>query len=157
MGERIEREIGFFNRVAGHTYDTVYDLLFTTERVIALIVQHPLDMPVNLSVVGIFLGGRLGVRDERSARIKLAEERRRFYEENGIDELANYHRFNFQIPYNEITSIELIRGLLKARVKFHISGPTRGERKIQFTFPKRRVPEVLDLLEKTIPSRLIKK
>jgi hypothetical protein len=41
----MEKIIGSLVGVNGHTFDIVYDLFFTTERVIAVIIRHPADNP----------------------------------------------------------------------------------------------------------------
>ena len=53
----MERRIGFLERVSGHTYDTIYDLLFTTERVITLMVQHPTEVPHQFGITELLFGG----------------------------------------------------------------------------------------------------
>ena len=96
----MEKNIGSLEQVSGHTYDTIYDLVFTTERVIAVIIQHPNDIMYKFGVSGMLLGGKLGGGNDRPQRMRIAEERRRDYEEKTFDELVDSHRFNFEIGKN---------------------------------------------------------
>ena len=41
----LEEVIGSLVGVSGSSFDTLYDLFFTTERVIAVLIQHPADVP----------------------------------------------------------------------------------------------------------------
>jgi hypothetical protein len=152
----MEKSIGFLGRVSGHTYDTIYDLLFTTERVIAVIVKHPTDQPFKFGVTELFIGGKLGKLNERFDRKRFTEERLRDYKEQTFDELLASHRFNFVIPYNKITSVEVIRGLFQARLKFHISNSSFVERTIHFNLAKNRIPEARNLLDLALPLKIKK-
>lgn len=146
----MERSIGFLDRVSGHTYDTIYDLLFTSERVIAVIVKHPTDQPFKFGVTELFLGGQLGKLGERPERKRFAEERLRDYKEKTFDELLASHRFNFEIPYNKVTSFEVTRGLFHGRLKFQLSDPSFAGRTIRFTIAKNQVSDARNLLDKVL-------
>jgi hypothetical protein len=150
----MERSIGFLGRVSGHTYDTIYDLLFTTERVIVIIVHHPTDVQFKFGVTELFLGGQLARKRERFDRKKFAEERLCTYKEKTFDELLTSHRFNFEIPYNKVTSFEVTRGLFQARLKIHISGPSFKERTIQFTLAKNQISDARNLLDLVLPLKI---
>lgn len=150
----MEENIGSLERVSGHTYDTIYDLIFTTERVIAVIIQHPNDALCKFDATALLLGGRLARGKGRFQRMKIAEERRREYKENPFDELVAGHRFSFEIFYSTVTSVELTGGLFKSRLKFHISRPSTPERSIRFTFAKKQLPNARHLLELALPSKI---
>jgi hypothetical protein len=153
----MEKSIGALERVRGHTHDTIYDLLFTTERVIAVIIEHPTDVPLRFGVTELFLGGQLLKQSQRPERMRIAEERRRAYKEKTLDELAVSHRFNFEIRYRVITSLEITRGLFQSRLKFHISGPSIAERTIQFTLTKDQAPKARHLIDQVLSSKIKKK
>jgi hypothetical protein len=148
----MEQSIGLLERVSGHTYDTIYDLVFTTERVIALVVEHPADVAFKFGIAEMVLGGQLGKQSERLDRRRIGEERRKVYREKGLDELVASHRFNFEIPYGAVTSVRLIRGFFRPRLKFHISGPSIAARTIRFTLAENQVQKVRDLLDAVLPS-----
>jgi len=150
----MENNIGSLEWVSGHTYDTIYDLVFTTERIIAVIIQHPNDNIFKFGVAGMLLGGKLAGGNDRPRKMKIAEDRRREYKEKTFDELVGSHRFNFEIPYRTVTSVELSRGLFKSRLKFRISRPSIPKHKIQFTLAKNQLPKARELLEQVLPSKL---
>jgi len=138
----VEENIGFLRRVSGHTFDTIYDLLFTTERVVALIVEHPSDVqPRKPGMTEMLIGSRMGRQRERIERKKIAEERRRLYDEKGLDELIGLHRLNFEIPYRDIASVEVGRGLLQSALKFHLSGTSEPGRTIRFRLKRKQEEE----------------
>jgi len=153
----MERSIGFLGRVSGHTYDTIYDLLFTSERVIAIIVKHPTDVQFKLGVTELFLGGQLAKLSEPPNRRSVAEDRLRTYKEKTYDDLLASHRFNFEIPYSKIISVEVARELFQARLKFHISGPSFKERTIRFTLAKNQVLDARNLLDLVLPLKIKKR
>jgi hypothetical protein len=153
----MEKSIGFLGRVKGHTYDTIYDLLFTTERVIAIIVQHPTDVPYKFGAMELFFGGQLAKQIDRPESKRVAEGRRRLYEEKTPDELAVSHRFNFEIRYSMVTSVEVTRGLLRSQLKFHLSGPSIAGRSIHFTLTKEQVPNARQLIDLVLPLEIKEK
>ncbi len=150
----MEERIGLIEQVSGHTYDTIYDLLFTTERVIAVIIQHPTDVPYKTNVMDLFIGGQLSKQRERPERRRLADERRRACREKPLDELVASHRLNFEIRYSAVTSVEVRRGFFRSQLKFHISGPSTAERIFRFTFPGVQVPNARGLIEQVLPLKV---
>jgi hypothetical protein len=150
----MEKKIGSLEHVSGHTYDTIYDLLFTTERIIAVIIRHPNDSIHRIGLTGLLLGERLAGGNNRFQRLKVAEERRRGYQEKSFDEIVKSHRFNLEIRYDKVTSVEITRGIFKSRLRFRISLPSISERAIQFTLSKNQVPTARNLLDLALPSKL---
>jgi hypothetical protein len=153
----MEKSIGFLGRVKGHTYDTIYDLLFTTERLIAIIVQHPTDVPYKFGAMELFFGGQLAKQSDRLERKRVAEERSLLYEEKTLDELAVSHRFNFEIHYNMVKSVEVTRGLFRSQLKFRLSGPSIAGRSIHFTLTKEQVPNARQLIDLVLPLEIKEK
>ena len=150
----MERSIGFLEGVSGHTYDIVYDLLFTTERVIALNIQHPAEMPFNFGVKELLFGGLLNRQREKFDRKKSAEERLHAYEEKGFDELLAGHRFNIEIPYREVNSVEIIRGWFQTRLKFKIDSPSLPGSVLYFTLTRDQVLEAQKLIKRPLPLKI---
>ena len=150
----VEQNIGFLRRVSGHTFDTIYDLIFTTERVIALIVEHPGDVSHKFGMMEILIGGQLGRQGERVEKKRIAQERRRLYEEKSLDELTGLHRLNFEIYYGQIASVEVKRGLLQSVLKFHLSGPPGSIRTIRFRLGRGQADEAQGLVERTPLSKV---
>ncbi len=150
----MEKVIGVLDRVSGHTYDTIYDLIFTNERVIAVIVQHPSDEIHKLGLRGLLIGGRLAKGRKRPERIGITEERRRGYEGKTFDELIASHRFNFEICYNFVTSVEITRRFLKSHLKFRISRPSIPDFTIHFTLTKDQFLNARQLVDLALPSKI---
>jgi hypothetical protein len=153
----MEQSIGLLERVSGHTYDTIYDLVFTTERVIALVVEHPTDVTFKFGIAEMVLGGQLGKQSERVDRKRIGEERRKAYGEKGLDQLVISHRFNFEIRYGAVASVRLIRGLFRPRLKFDISGPSIAARTIRFTLAGNQFQKARDLLDTVLPLMIKEK
>ena len=133
---RMERKIASLRRVSGHTYDTVYDLVFTTERVLALIVWHPGDAPNRFGMAEMLIGGQFAKLKERAAKAGLIEERRALHEKISLDEVLGLHRLNFEIPYQSIAAVEVKRGLFRSSLEFRITGAAGAERTIRFTLAR---------------------
>jgi hypothetical protein len=150
----MENKIGSLEHVTGHTYDTIYDLLFTTERVIAVIIRHPNDFIHKIGLTGLLLGERLSGGNNRFQRVKIAEERRCDYQEKTFDEIMGSHRFNFEIRYSTVTSVEITRGLFKSRLLFCISRPSIPEHTVYFTLTKRQVPNARNLIDLALSSKM---
>ncbi len=143
---RMEKKIASLRHVSGHTYDTVYDLVFTTERMLALIVWHPGDAPVRFGMMEMFIGGQLSKRSERAAKVGLIEERRTLHEEKRLDEVIGLHRLNFEIPYRSIASVEVKRGLFRSYLELRIIGASGIERTIRFTLARAQHREALAIV-----------
>jgi hypothetical protein len=150
----MEDRIGLIEQVRGHTYDTIYDLLFTTERVIAVIIQHPTDVPYKPGVMDLFFGGQMAKQRELPERRRLAKERRLAYKEKPFDELVTSHRSNFEIRYSTVTSIEVTRGFFHSHLKFHISGPSAAGRTFHFTLAGVQVPNARHLIDLVLPLKV---
>jgi hypothetical protein len=150
----MERSISFLEGVSGHTYDIIYDLLFTTERVIALNIHHPSEMPYNFGVKELLLGGLLTRHKERFDRKKSVEERLSAYEEKGFDELLAGHRFNFEIPYPMVNSVEVTSGWFQTRLKFHLNSPSVTGTTLHFTLTKDQVPAAQKLIKLALPLQV---
>ncbi len=146
-----EKRIGFLTRVSGHTFDTLYDLIFTSQRVIAVIVSHPSDEPFRFGFKELFFGSRRNKWESLRAE-RPAEERLHAYEDLSLEELLNRHRFSFQIPYHQVVQAEVSEGRFQKRLNFHLSGPTAPGRVVRFTLQKSQVEEARRLLSLVFSS-----
>jgi hypothetical protein len=149
----MEKSIGFLEGVSGHTYDTIYDLLFTTERVIALLVRHPTEVPYKFGVTELLLGGHLARQLERLDRRNSTPERLHTDQEKTFNELLASHRFNFDILYNMVTTVEVTRGLFQTRLKFQLNSPSTTRKTIHFTLTKDQVPKAHNLINLALPLK----
>jgi hypothetical protein len=151
--KNMEKIVGCLAGVSGHTYDIIYDLLFTTERIIALIVQHPADVPYKFGVTDLLFGGLSARRGRRFDRKPSAEERLGTYQGKTMEELLTGHAFNFEIPYKTVRAVEITRGWRHRRLKFHLDIPPIPGRIIQFTLAEDQVSQARDLLKSALPLK----
>ena len=153
----MEQIVGSLYGVSYHTFDTLYDLLFTTERVIACIVQHPNDFRYRLTLKEFFFGHILAKRTEQFKRKEIAQERRHRLQAKPISELVTLHSSNFEIRYSEITSVEITRGLFQPQLKLDTSKLSTTKQIIRFTIPKSQITEAQRLLRLVLASRVREK
>jgi hypothetical protein len=152
--QTMEERLGLLEQVSGHTYDTIYDLLFTTERIIAVLIQHPTDVPYKTNVMDLFIGGQLTKQRELPERRRIADERRHACKEKPLDELVASHRLNFEIRYNSVTSVEVRRGFFRSHLKFHVIRPSTAKHTFHFTLRGVQVPNARHLVEQVLPLKL---
>lgn len=153
----MEKIVGSLAGVSYHTFDTLYDLVFTTERVIAVIIQHPNDIPYHPSLKGFFFGGMPAKRAEQSERAKIAQARRRNLQEKPINELMAMHPLNFEIRYKEIASVETKHGLFMSQLRFNSSNLSTTRQKIHFILAKEQISDAQRLLESVLASKIKRK
>ena len=141
------------HEVNGHTFDIVYDICLTTDRVIAVLIRHPSDVASQASWSRIFIGDLGSRHKEEQESDKIAAQRHSNSQNLSPDELLALHPRNFQISNNDINLIELKRGILGLyHLKFHC---IISDRKLSrdFTIHKDQVQEFILLLRKTFPSK----
>jgi hypothetical protein len=132
-----------------------YDLFFTTERVIAAVIHHPLDNPKPTSVWqpmfvgGFWSAGREGLRRERAAK-----EKRRSFRAMTPDELLSTNPRNLEIRYSQIDSAEIKHRFLQRKLVFHLSTPANKGRTVDFNLSKKQVPEAKRLLKEASLSEV---
>lgn len=154
MSTPVEQLIGTIAGVRVHTYDTIYDMLVTTERVVLALVQHPQDIPASSGMAELLVGRWLANRRERVERAKLAEKRRRAYHDMMADEVLAGDRRNFQLPYADIQRVRVSKGLFGAELVFHLT-PAKGvSHQRRLFLGKEQVPEAKRLLGRAIPLKL---
>jgi hypothetical protein len=150
----MEQIVGSLFGVSYHTFDTLYDLLFTTERVIACIVQHPNDFRYRLTLKEFFIGHILAKRTEQFKRTEIAQKRRHRLQAKPISELVTLHPSNFEIRYGEINSVEITRGLFQPQLKLDTSKVPTTKQIIRFTIPKSQITEAQRLLKLVLASKV---
>jgi hypothetical protein len=155
----MEKIVGSLVGVSYHSFDTVFDLLFTTERVVAFIIQRPADIPYPLTSrwEWIFLGGMWAKRREQLERAKTTQLRRRSLQEKTIDELVAMHPSNFEIRYSAVTSVEIKRGLFQSQLVFGAPKPSTTRQIIRFNLSKNQIPDAQRLLELVLASKIKEK
>ena len=150
----MEKKISIIENVNGHTYDTVYDLVFTTERIIVVVIKHPLDTPVKFGATDIFIGKWATSKADKIEKLNIADDRRQQISKKSYDELISAHRYNFEIPYKNVKSVKLKKGLLRAHLEIRIDIENK-DYKIPYSFAKKMVPEVITILEQVLSSKIV--
>jgi hypothetical protein len=150
-----EKIIGSLVNVSGHTFDIRYDLFFTTERVIAVLIQHPSESPLGVTSFwkSALLGDVLSGQGGKLERIRAGQRRRRGLEGMTPDELVGANPRNFAIPYGEIASAEVRRRFFQWQLRFHLVGPSDKKGVVRFNLSKKQVAEAERLLEQTSLSK----
>jgi hypothetical protein len=143
-----EKIIGSLVGVSGHTFDIIYDLFFTTERVIAVSIQHPADSLRPTSVwQTMFVGSFWSAGREELKRKRTAQEKRLSLQTMTPEELASANPRSFAVPCREIASAEITRSFFQSQLRFRLSGTPARERIVHFNLTKKQVPEAQRLLE----------
>lgn len=151
----MEEVIGSLRPVSGHTYDTVFELIFTTERVIIFLIQSPSDTPARIGILELFVMGNWRNKySERLEKKQIADERIRNLQKKSLDELISSHRLNQALRYDDITSVEIKRGMFDASLRLRASTPSNGDYKVKFTIEKKQVPEAQRLLELVLKEKI---
>ena len=152
----MEKIVGSLVGVSYHTFDNVYDLLFTTERVIACNIQNPGDVSYRFTSMlkDVFLGRLLTRRTEQSEQAETIQARRHSLQEKPIDELVALHPSNFEIRYSEVTSVEITRGLFQSQLKFEVPKLSPARQIISFTLSEQQIPDAQRLLEMVLSSKI---
>lgn len=156
----MEDIIGLVHEVSGHTYDILYDLYFTTDRVIAVILQNPNEVSNIQSSVGwqnLIFGNWINKRKEKVEQDNLYRERRRNLKGKTPEELAVSHPLNIIINYDRVDLVELRNGFFETQLKFTILTANGQKRKIPFNLTRQRLNEARTLLEKAPLSTRIRK
>lgn len=149
-----EEIVGTIHEVTGHTYDTIYDLCFTTERVIPVLIQNPRDMIHSTSWSTFFIGGWGLKRAENQHLKEIKTERHRQSSNVSPDELATGNP-NPQMRYEDVLSVEIKRDIFfKYNLRFVISGPSDKKRFINFTMGKEQLQEAQQILPKVLKTKL---
>jgi hypothetical protein len=151
----MEQVIGFLTGVTGHTFDILYDLHFTEERVIAVLIQHPADVPNTVSWPSIYIFGNWSSkRKEQTERGELTRERRRDTRNMTPTELLTMRRNNFEIRYSAVTSVEIKKQLFQTQLRFHLAEPSGDRYTRAFGLPKDQIPEARRLLELVLKDKI---
>jgi hypothetical protein len=147
--------VGLLESVSGHTKDVRYDLLFMRDRMMALIVEHPADVPYRFSLVELFIGSQLGRQTERTERRRIADERRSHYKQRPLEKLAGADNRNFEIPYGRVSSVEVHRGLFQARLTFNLVQPgTPRGMSVSFGLPRELANAARSLISQVLSAKL---
>ncbi len=155
--------LGVIEGVRGHTYDTIYDLFFAKESVIAAIVLHPSDLThlyirkgLGLSELSeLVVGGALRKREAKARAGKMIEQRRLEFDGKSPDELLRTHKGNFSIRYSEVVSLEVKKDFFEAKLKFKILKSNGKRGKLQFSLRKEQFEDARRIVNYALPDKVV--
>jgi hypothetical protein len=151
----MEEIIGVINNLSGHTYDILYDVIFTNERVVANLIQSPLEIARPTSTWTFIIGNWFsGQRDKRELA-KISEERRKKLETLNLSEIISANPENFTLNYSDIENVEIKYSMFEYRLVFHLNGSGGKKRSREFTLKKPQLDQVREMVSRT-PLQKIK-
>jgi len=133
----------------GHTYDTTFDLIFRSERVVAALIQSPSDVPGSVSGWSFIVGNWIGRRNEEAALLNVSQERLHQIETLTLDEVIAANPDSFALNYNQISSVEITHRFLDYYLIFRLTGPPDKKSVRTFTLKKEHLPLAREILSKT--------
>ncbi len=114
-----ETLVGILHEVSGFTYDTLYDLYFTTERMIAVLVLRPDDVMPSESMMSALFTGWLSKRKETQERRELLDKRHSESANMDLEKLISSNKASFEIRYSELNDVEIKKGLFRYHLLLH--------------------------------------
>jgi hypothetical protein len=148
----MERFIGSLSGVTGHTFDIVYDMLVSTDRVVLALVQHPADTPLRPGMGELIFGRMLAGAHHEARQVAAAEQRRKEYAEMQLDDILAADSRNLELLYADIQRARVRKGLLSASVTFHLHPGNRPFRTLSLGLRKDQVAEARHLLGQGLPA-----
>ena len=153
----MENIIKIIKGVNGYTYDSIYDLYFTEERLIYIYLSGPLYFKEssgarNLSE--IFTGSIFRIKEEKLRRIQLEEEKRKLLNRMEPDQVLHDIKDSHEIPYKTIQKIKFSRGLTGFHIKISFDVGASGNMEIKFHVKRQQYAEIRDLLYLIIPKKI---
>jgi hypothetical protein len=140
--------------VSGHTYDEVYDLFFTQQRLVVIGVQSPSDVSPTNSPWAFLISNWFERNKEKKALSQVLKERRQEEKTLTLDELIMTRSQNFAIKYADITTVEITTRFFENKLIFQIKVSSNQSRTISFTLRKEQIPEVRRIINKVLASKL---
>jgi len=134
----------------------LYDIYFTSERIIFVLIQTPGDVTPSNSWFTLFISSWGSRRQEKEQLRDIASERRRKSKNLSPDQLLAKGKQNSQIRFDEIVSVRIKKNLfLQYNLQFTMSVNGR-QFKRNFGIDQEHVDQIQPLLEKLLPTKFIK-
>jgi len=149
----VEEIVGYLQEVSGHTYDMLFDLYFTSERIIVVLIQSPGDVTPSTSWFTLFISAWGSRRQEKEKLGEIASERRRKSKNLNPDQLLTKGQQNSQIRFDDIVSVRVKKSIfLHYNLQFTMSVNGRQFNR-NFGIDKEHVDQIQPLLEKLLPTK----
>lgn len=146
--ERVEEVIGVVRDAytrRRYGLPEVYDLFFTDKRVVGAVVLSRKAMAGYSVLTGPLLGWYLARRERKRYR--------KVFEGKEPIEILPLEEDNFEIPYNDISSVTFHEGLLTATVEFEVFKEERE--RLKFSFSSKQFSDVEKTVQKVLNDKLI--
>jgi hypothetical protein len=117
----METIVKVFTDVRGNTFDTILDLLFTTERLLIIQILSPTDgrdLRVAPNLLSLFIGSAGIRRAEAVRRYQIASERREKLMRLNPNQIAQEEECVVEVPYALLSKVVFRRSLLERTVTF---------------------------------------
>ena len=141
-----------------HTSDTRYDLLFTTTKIVAAIVLHPSDLvrlySKKFNFEQLIIGGAMQMHQIQAISKKIENERRQGFKYKTPTEILSTHNANFEIPFSNILSAKVVKGLFGVGLEFDAYINEKRKR-IKFKIGETQFESVRELLHQTLPDKVL--
>ena len=148
----MEKYIGFVGPIIGHTHDTHYDFIFTSERLVAINTKHPMDTTYSFGMTEQLFGTKLIRRQDRFKRTLHRTTQKDNYETDDFDDLIRKHPHSFAIPYSFIVSTDTKRKFFKIRLSIEVKTSDKKRKIFFFTIPKDKLTDLQQLLDSALPK-----
>lgn len=142
----MEEVLDKLKNVSLHTFDIVYDLVFTSQRLIAVNILHPEDVPSKYSLRTALIGNAYEQRQQKIERYEIEQKRRGKEKTASPEELLQLSPRNFALPYEQIISTEIKHRFFTWQIDINLINNNKSSRQVRFNITKKQVPEAQRLL-----------
>ncbi len=120
----MESKLHTVEQVSGHTFDSIYDLIFTETRLIIVKILDPNDgrgkiMKSNLS--SLFFGSGFSKRNVTIKRLDIADQKREQLKNLSIDEIISDKENCIISKYSDIVDADFSKSLLGRTINLIIN------------------------------------
>ncbi len=124
-----------------------YDLFFTNRRIIAAAVFSQSDLSDFMPAAGF---------ESMFKWKKTRKERRNNFKGKNPDELLNLHKDNYEIPYENVKSIKIKKGVIGAKLIADVIWQGNIQT-LNLKIPKKKVENIQSLLNTYLSTKVVQK
>lgn len=150
----MDEVIGSIYGVSGHTYDQLFDLFFTQQRLVVIGVQSPDDVSPTNSPWAFLISNWFERNKEKQALSKILKERREEEKTLTLDQLIMTRSQNYAIKYADIAAVEITSRYFENKLVFQLNVGSNKSRTISFTLRKEQIAETRQLINKLLATKL---
>jgi hypothetical protein len=148
----MEEIIGIVYGVRGHTYDQLYDLVFTNHRLVIVCVQSPDKATPDFSLWEFLIGSFVSRGKEQRERHQKLEYCRSQENVTSLNSLIASHPFCSDINYQDILSVKISSRFGQNQFKLQVAGRPSGPITLTFTLSKDQIVNTKELFNKASPA-----